>query len=74
MKHVLRILDSSGDTQVTWDPINAEATAIAERKFNELRSQGAQLIRTDGSSGQQVMGSFDPQAQEIVATQSFAGG
>lgn len=74
MKHVLRILDNTGDTIIRWDPVIEEATAIAEAKFNELRSQGALLVEVEEGKGQRTVQTFNKLATEIVAMPAFAGG
>jgi hypothetical protein len=69
------ILDSStGETALEWDVANAEATAIAEQKFNELAAVGNLMTEVKDGQGQVVTKKFNPEADEIVAVRNLAGG
>jgi len=74
-KHVLRILDRSGDTAVTWTPGTKTEEDEAERKFDELSKKGFLMFAAEapGKTPEQVR-TFDPKAFEIVAVPQFRGG
>lgn len=67
-------MNKKGDTSVTWDPINAEATAIAEQKFNDLKTEGHLMTEVQGGVAQDQVNSFNPEAEEIVAVRPIQGG
>lgn len=73
---MINILGTNGHTAVVWDVANAEATAIAERKFNELATTSHALFETRGGvatpEGQQRH--FNPEAEEYLAVPAFGGG
>lgn len=74
-KHVLRILDHSGDTVVAWAPGTKTEEDEAEKKFDELSKQGFLMFAASapGKTPEQVR-TFDPQAFEIVAVPQYRGG
>jgi len=74
-KHVLRILDRSGDTVVAWEPGVKTEEKKAKTKFDEMAKMGYLMFATEapGKTPEQVR-SFDPQAFEIVAVAPFKGG
>ena len=71
---VLRQLNNQGDTTLTWNPVNEEATKIAEKKFNELRGAGNLIYETKGGVGQSQVMAFDPNAEELIAVGAIQGG
>ena len=79
---VLRILNGSGDTSVSWDPqglahADPEAKAAvkeAERLFAKARSQGAVAFRMNGDEPATKLTEFDPNAQEILVVPAMVGG
>lgn len=74
-KHVLRILDRTGDTAVEWAPGVKTDEDNAKRKFDELSKQGFLMfaVEAPGKTPEQVR-TFDPKAFEIVAVPQFKGG
>jgi hypothetical protein len=44
-QHVMHVMDSSGDTTITWNPENADSVRDAEREFDALRRRGYQAFR-----------------------------
>lgn len=74
-KHVLRILDRTGDTAVAWTPGTKTEEDEAEKKFDEMAKQGYLMfaVEAPGKTPEQVR-KFDPKAFEIVAVPQFRGG
>ncbi len=73
----MRILDSSGDTTVTWSPQDAASVARAEATFARLsRERKIPFARAAGASADTAerIRAFDPQAEEIVWIRPVAGG
>ena len=71
--HVLRILDSTGHTEVPFDPADEAAVADVERRFDDLMRRNFVAFDVTVQPGR-IMTAFDPGAQEIIVTQRFAGG
>ena len=73
----MRILDSSGDTVVTWD-VDEEATIRrAEELFAQLtRERKIPFARSSGASAEEAeqIRTFDPNAEEIIWVRPVAGG
>jgi hypothetical protein len=72
----LVILSGSGDDKLIWDPKDGRQTAIAERRFRELRQAGHlayKVDKRDGSRGEQLL-DFDPNEEEIILSPPMAGG
>lgn len=44
-QHVMHVMDSSGDTTITWNPENADSVRDAKREFDALRGRGYQAFR-----------------------------
>lgn len=75
VRHTLRILDKTGDTQLTWDPTNVEEVASVREKFNEIvKGLGflAYTVPTDGSQGE-VIREFDPEHSTVLTPQMQGG-
>jgi len=78
----MRVLDGSGDKQVTWEPEraaagDAEAQAAlreAERIFEKARSNGAQAFQILPHGPAQRMVRFDPQVSEVLVIPAMVGG
>jgi YD repeat-containing protein len=71
--HVLRILDQSGDTQLTYDPQEETGTKDVEARFLALMERGFVAFDVTTEPGR-IITSFDPNASEIIVTPRFAGG
>jgi hypothetical protein len=79
---VLRILNGSGDTTVSWDPerlaqADPEAEAAvkeAERLFAKARTEGAVAFRINADQPATRLTEFDPQAEEILVVPAMVGG
>ncbi len=73
MTNVMRILDSTGDTQLSYDPEDAKALEDVERRFNQLMKDNFVAFDVTTQPGR-VMTAFDPEAREIIVSHQFAGG
>jgi hypothetical protein len=79
---ILRILDASGDTRVSWDRDgvsagDTEAQAAvreAERIFDKARASGAQAFRIRPQGDVERIERFDPQAVETFLLPPMVGG
>jgi hypothetical protein len=79
---VLRILNGSGDTSISWDPdrlaaSDPEAEAAvheAERLFAEARANGAVAFRIDADRAATRLKEFDATAEEILVVPAMVGG
>jgi hypothetical protein len=79
---VLRILNGSGDTSVTWDPerlaaSDPEAEAAvreAERLFAQARASGAVAFRINANEPATRLDAFDPTAKETLVIPAMVGG
>jgi hypothetical protein len=76
VRNYLRVMDSTGDTPIQWDPANPEEVSKAEAKFNELKALGfmAYKVGTKGERKREVIQKFDPTAERIVLHSQFMGG
>ena len=78
----IRILNSSGDVQLDWDPRKAEegdpeaiaALQEAERIFAEQRARGATAFAVAPGRPAERLDTFDPKAEEVVIVPRVAGG
>ncbi len=74
MTHTLRILDSTGDTEITWDPADA-ATVSEARKWFDKVTKGTGRVAYKAAPGEsEVIKAFDPTAAEIVVAAKLVGG
>jgi hypothetical protein len=79
---VLRILNGSGDTSVSWDAEHlasgdAEAEAAvreAERLFAAARAAGAVAFRVTPGEPATRIHEFDPTAREVLVIPAMVGG
>jgi len=76
-KHVLRILDNSGDSVITYDPTIEAEVADAMAKFDESMSKGmrAFVLQTESGGEGYVTPVLDPQEQvHVVVQPQYVGG
>jgi hypothetical protein len=71
--HVLRILDSSGDTELAYDPADPAAVREIEVRFQELMERNFVAFDVSTQPGR-VITAFDPEAREVIVSHQFAGG
>lgn len=76
--HVLRVLNASGDTTITWDTGNAAEVAAARALFTRLKADRylAYRVGVDAPAGfnGEALQDFDPTAGEIVMRPQLVGG
>ena len=74
----LRILDSTGDTAVSWDLADHETVRAAEALFERLlvTERKVPFARPAGASADEAVqiSSFDPHAEEILFVRPVQGG
>ena len=68
------VMDHSGDRRHSFDPLDAEALARAEKRFRDLTGAGfiAAVRTADGESRRTR--SFDPTAEETLFFPRLVGG
>jgi hypothetical protein len=71
--HLMRILDSTGDTQLSYDPADREAVDEVEQRFNRLMERNFVAFDVSTQPGK-VITRFDPGASEIIVSHRFVGG
>jgi hypothetical protein len=72
----LHIMDSTGDTQISWNRNNPDEVGIARRAFEEatkIKKYFAYRIKRDGTKGEQIR-TFDPDAEKIICAPAPVGG
>jgi hypothetical protein len=74
-KRLLKILDVTGDTRITWDKENGKEAKEAKAKFEELLGKGwkAYSIDAKGNKNHKIE-EFDVDAQEIIMVSPTAKG
>jgi hypothetical protein len=71
--HVLRILDSTGDTTVRYDPRDDASVRDVEARFAALMERNFVAFDVSTHPGK-IITHFDPAATEIIVSPRFAGG
>ncbi len=74
MTHTLRILDHTGDTEITWDPADATTVSEARRWFDKVTKGTGRVAYKAAPEGSEVIKAFDPAATEIVVAARLVGG
>lgn len=69
----MNVLDSTGDTEIKWDPSNPDDVKIAEAAFKKAKKKG-KLTYKMGADGNEVIHTFDPNAERIVCSAPTVGG
>lgn len=74
-KHVIAILDKTGDTKIIWDPTNEVEVENARRTFDDMKAKGftAYSVNRRGDKDA-VVREFDPDAQKLILTPALVGG
>lgn len=69
-------LNSTGDTNITWDPENDTEVGAAREHFARLRGEGylAYKVGPGNESSAEHIREFDPAAYRIVMTRQLQGG
>jgi len=74
-KHVLRILDSSGHTDVIYDPAVETEVNEAMATFDESMAKGMLAFTVDSGGGTgTVTRTFDQTAEQVVMVPQTVGG
>jgi hypothetical protein len=71
--HIVRILDLSGDTKLTYDPNDSAAVRDVETRFTRLMECNFVAFDVSTQPGR-IITAFDPAAREIIVSPRFAGG
>lgn len=71
----MRVLDSTGDTKVIWDPENEDETEAAEEQYDSLIKKGFKAFKVSkkGDKGK-AMKEFDSDAGKIIMVPAMVGG
>lgn len=73
--HVLCILDSTGHTEVKFDPADPVAVAAVREQFDAIMASQRGLAYTmEGGEQGAVIHEFDPSAKETYVTPQIVGG
>lgn len=74
-RHVLCVLDKTGDTRIIWDTENTDEVASAKRTFDDLIKKGfrAFSVNRKGDKDTQIR-EFDPAAEKLILTPALVGG
>lgn len=74
-KSTLQILDTSGHTEVQWDPDDKKEVKAAKETFDQAIKDGytAFSLEPDGKKGELIR-TFDPTAGRIVMQPRMVGG
>lgn len=71
--HVIRILDRTGDTTLSYDPTDRDTVRSVEERFSRLMAANFVAFDVSQHPGR-ILKTFDPNATEIIVTPQFAGG
>lgn len=71
----MRVIDSSGDTKIIWDPAEEAEVTQARQTFAGLKEQGyiAYQVDVKGRKGD-VVDTFDPDAEKLILAPPISGG
>ena len=73
MRHMLRVLNHTGDTELKFDPTDAAEVNAAAEKFRELIGQRHLAFALKDGQPIQVH-TFDPAAEETILSPALVGG
>ncbi|MBV8151789.1 MAG: hypothetical protein JOY59_09540 [Candidatus Eremiobacteraeota bacterium] len=71
--HRLKILDTTGHTEISWKPDDVEELRSVQERFDELMKRSFVAFDLSTSPGERIH-EFRPHATEIVVAPRFAGG
>ncbi len=77
MMGVMRILDHTGDRQVSWNVTDPASVRAAEQIFaRQVRLRGLAFARPAGGTATEatLMRRFDPAAEELIWVRPIQGG
>ena len=72
----MRVLDTSGDTKVIWDPDNEDECDAAEAQFNSLKKKGftAFEVGKRGKKSDERVDEFNPDLGKLIMVPAMRGG
>ena len=72
----MRVLDTSGDTKVVWDPDNEDECDAAEAQFNSLIKKGftAFEVGKRGKKTDDKVTKWDPELGKLIMVPRMQGG
>lgn len=72
----LHVLDTTGDTRVTWDKENPDEVAAARETFERMTKDGKFSAFEQAKLGRRGarVTRFDPEAEKLVLVPQYAGG
>lgn len=73
-KHVLIVMDHTGDSRHEFDAADATALKAAEKRFTELTGAGFTAAVRTGPGEQKLVRAFDPTAEETLFHPQLVGG
>lgn len=68
------VMDHSGDSRHTFDPLDAEAVAKAEKRFKDLTGAGFIAAERTAAGKSRRVSAFDPAAEETLFFPRLVGG
>lgn len=72
---VMKVMDQTGHTEVSWNADNAAEVEVARTAFDELTKKGYQAFKVTDRGGQgERMRSFDASAEKILMVPQLKGG
>jgi hypothetical protein len=76
MRGRMQIMDTTGHTELTWNPGNADEVNVARETFERMTARGYQAFRPGESKGQRGgrITSFDPDIERMILFPQLSGG
>ncbi len=73
--HVMKIMDRTGHTEISWDPTKPVEVSVAEAAFDKLIKErySAFEVDEDGDRGERIT-KFNPKAGKIMMVPQLVGG
>jgi hypothetical protein len=68
------VLDGSGDTRHEFDVSDLASVALAEERFKELTGKGFRAVALNAEGSSELIGSFDPNAEQTLFIPQLKGG
>jgi hypothetical protein len=73
MRHILKILDYTGHTELKWNPHDVDDVEAVRERFESLMRRSFVAFDLSTQPGE-VIREFRPEATEILIAPKFAGG
>lgn len=72
---VMNVMDRTGDTRIEWNPASKDEVAMAKAAFDAAKAKKYLTYKVDSQGNQgELIRTFDPSAERIVATPQTVGG